>query len=156
MTFKAVVGFAFTPSLNKVLLIKKNRPEWQAGWLNGVGGKIEGDESPIDAMRREFKEETGLDRHKWNHYATLLADDNTLGAIEISVFRTITSISKAIQTTDEELVRFNTNHILKRTSGLMHNLKWLLPMAMYDSPVKPVEFWIGNLPNDWHLTKQVK
>jgi len=33
-----VLGFCFGPSLTTVVLIKKNRPAWQAGRLNGVGG----------------------------------------------------------------------------------------------------------------------
>ncbi len=35
-----VVGFMFTEDEKQVVLIEKKRPEWQAGKLNGVGGKI--------------------------------------------------------------------------------------------------------------------
>ena len=38
---RMVVGFAFTEDRRSVILIRKNRPEWQAGRLNGVGGHIE-------------------------------------------------------------------------------------------------------------------
>lgn len=56
-----VLGFAFTPSRGGVLGIKKTRPVWQAGRVNGVGGKIEPDDWCIeDAMTREFLEETGI------------------------------------------------------------------------------------------------
>lgn len=57
-----VLGFAFDSTRQHVLLIEKNRPEWQAGRLNGVGGKIEPEDrnSPREAMAREFFEETGL------------------------------------------------------------------------------------------------
>ena len=41
MTIKYVVGFAFNKEKTKVLLIKKTKPDWQAGQLNGIGGKIE-------------------------------------------------------------------------------------------------------------------
>jgi len=43
-----------------VMLIKKNRPEWQNGKLNGIGGHIEEGETPSDAMEREWAEETML------------------------------------------------------------------------------------------------
>lgn len=56
-----VVGFAFDAKNEKVLLIKKNRLAWQAGFLNGIGGKIEPGESSRVAMKRECLEETGLD-----------------------------------------------------------------------------------------------
>ena len=38
---KYTLGFIFTPALDKVLLVHKISPEWQAGKINGVGGKIE-------------------------------------------------------------------------------------------------------------------
>ena len=58
---KMVVGFMFSVLKSSVVLIKKERPKWQEGKLNGVGGKVEKGESPFDAMKREFLEETGLE-----------------------------------------------------------------------------------------------
>jgi 8-oxo-dGTP diphosphatase len=55
-----VVGFVFK-NRDEVTLVMKNRPEWQKGKLNGVGGKIEAGETSAQAMRREFKEEAGAD-----------------------------------------------------------------------------------------------
>ena len=60
-----VLGLAFTEA-NSVLMVQKNRPAWQAGKLNFIGGKIDpdpdgyGDEIPVAAMVREFYEETGI------------------------------------------------------------------------------------------------
>lgn len=45
----------------KVLLIQKDRPDWQKGKLNLPGGKIEAGETPKQTAVREIKEETGLD-----------------------------------------------------------------------------------------------
>lgn len=59
-----VLGFCFTED-GKVLLMNKLRPEWQAGKVNGVGGKIEPFESSHDAMIREFWEETGVRIREW-------------------------------------------------------------------------------------------
>ena len=50
----------FMIQADSVVLIRKTHPPWQAGRLNGVGGHIEKDESAIEAMSREFKEETGM------------------------------------------------------------------------------------------------
>lgn len=52
-------GFAFNGS--NVLTIKKTKPTWQAGKLNGVGGKVElFDADFYTAQAREFFEETGI------------------------------------------------------------------------------------------------
>lgn len=47
-----VVGFLFNNDMTKIVLIHKNRPYWQIGKLNGVGGKIEEYESSFNAMIR--------------------------------------------------------------------------------------------------------
>lgn len=44
-----------------VIVIQKEHPEWQKGLINFVGGKVEPGEFPVDAMVREFKEETNID-----------------------------------------------------------------------------------------------
>lgn len=47
-----VVGFMFSSDKTLVTLIRKNRPKWMNGKLNGVGGKIEIGETPLQAMVR--------------------------------------------------------------------------------------------------------
>jgi len=46
---------------NHVLLILKDRPDWQKGRLNLPGGKVEEGETPAQAAVRELKEETGYE-----------------------------------------------------------------------------------------------
>jgi len=43
----------------RILLINRFKPPWMGSW-NGVGGKIEPGETPLDSVRREIAEETGL------------------------------------------------------------------------------------------------
>lgn len=47
-------------SQNTVLLVLKDKPEFQKGRFNLVGGKIEAGETPLEAAIRELKEESGL------------------------------------------------------------------------------------------------
>lgn len=63
---------------DNVLLIEKQRPEWQKGRLNGVGGKIEPGEADSSAMIREFAEETGLMTYgfQWKHVCTMTFEDS--------------------------------------------------------------------------------
>lgn len=59
-----VLGVLLDRDEKHVLVIWKNRPAWQAGKLNCIGGKIEENELPIVAMQREFLEETNYDGTK--------------------------------------------------------------------------------------------
>lgn len=59
MTTTYVCGYAFNEDKSRVALITKNRPEFLAGKMVGIGGKVEENESPPEAMVREFEEEAG-------------------------------------------------------------------------------------------------
>ena len=52
--------FIFNEELNLVLAIQKNRPDWQKGYFNGVGGKFNENETINQCTLREVYEETGL------------------------------------------------------------------------------------------------
>lgn len=68
------LGFIFDANRDINLMIEKNRPKWQEGLHNGIGGKVENGENPIDAMVRECKEETGLEipDEKWKYAGRLI------------------------------------------------------------------------------------
>lgn len=53
------VCLLFTPDMEQVLLIRKEKTIY-AGLLNGIGGKVEDGELPIDCARREIREESGI------------------------------------------------------------------------------------------------
>jgi 8-oxo-dGTP pyrophosphatase MutT (NUDIX family) len=53
------MGFALTPDFSGVYLMRKNHPDWQAGLLNGWGGKQNPGESLFACMQRESQEEAG-------------------------------------------------------------------------------------------------
>lgn len=50
---------AFIKRKDEILLINRNYQPWQGCW-NGIGGKIEKNETPLEAIIRETYEETGL------------------------------------------------------------------------------------------------
>lgn len=55
------LGFIFNEDETKVLMLKKNKPDWQLGMLNGIGGKRElFDGSMEGSMVRECTEETKI------------------------------------------------------------------------------------------------
>ena len=55
-----VVIFLFTKDFKKVLMVKRNKPPYKNCW-NGIGGKIEENETQIQAAIRECYEETGIE-----------------------------------------------------------------------------------------------
>lgn len=73
-----VMGFVFNKTRNRVLLVKKKRPEWQAGKWNGIGGKIDDtDISPLAAMQREGYEEIA-NHYNWEHCVTFVCPGGTV------------------------------------------------------------------------------
>ena len=59
----ATLGYVLSPDRSKVLMIHRNaRPDdHQLGKYNGLGGKIERDEDVVACMRREIREEAGIE-----------------------------------------------------------------------------------------------
>ncbi|RLV92393.1 8-oxo-dGTP diphosphatase [Spathaspora sp. JA1] len=56
---KYTLGFIYCPENKKVLLLNRNKSPWMGKW-NGVGGKLESGETPLQCIQRETLEETGL------------------------------------------------------------------------------------------------
>ena len=56
---KYILLYLISNDHKKVLMIKRNKMPYKDKW-NGVGGKIEHGETPVEACIRECKEETGL------------------------------------------------------------------------------------------------
>lgn len=131
------VGFLIDTH-NNVLLIRKNRPEWQAGKLNGIGGKVEEGELPIDAMNREMFEETDVSGIDWEQYATL-REDGELGDYELYVFRSFVPSLYDIKfksKTDEIVNRFSVLDL--HNENIIPSARWFIHMA-YDPNISNVE-----------------
>lgn len=131
-----VVGVMLTP--RTVLLVHKNRPAFQAGKWNGIGGKVEPGEHQDDAMVREFYEECGVQTKKedWQHTVWFEGDD-----FDIFWYRSFVNTMPAYRTmTDEEIAEIDLSAIyltwagMRRYSGplqpyqTLDNMKWLLPI----------------------------
>jgi 8-oxo-dGTP diphosphatase len=59
----ATLGYLFSPDGKQVLLIHRNRRPDDAhfGKYNGLGGKLHADEDIVTGMRREIREEAGIE-----------------------------------------------------------------------------------------------
>lgn len=121
---KYVVGFYFDTQ-GGVILIEKQKPQWQKGFLNGVGGHIEQGETPIEAMAREFREETGiLEPIEWKHYCTA-TQERSPGILHF--FWAFGIPYEPQQTTIERVAVYKIDDLPKLKTH--RNLKWLVPMA---------------------------
>lgn len=121
-------GFLFDNTLTLVVLIEKNRPEWMRGLYNGVGGHIEEGETPLEAMKREFSEEAGLEIDSWIPYCILTSDKS-----EINFFYSIIDgeeIAKVRTLTDEEVGIFSIEQVKVSALPIVPNLAWDIPMAL--------------------------
>ncbi len=124
-----VVGFLLGTTFDTVVLIRKARPLWQRGYFNGIGGHVESGEEPIDAMRREFQEETGLVIPDWQHYCNLTAPGYEQGGVaEVHFFTANCPGLVTLHKTTDEPVEWISRHRLHQYK-VIPNLHWLIPMA---------------------------
>lgn len=126
-----VCGFLFN-SLGFVALIHKLRgPKEVVGKLNGVGGKVEADETPLEAMRREFKEEAGLDIRSWFEFCVL---DGPGWRVHFFYDKVLDGGYDLRSMTDEPVHWHPIENI--NLLPVVNNLKWLIPMALDPRPLR--------------------
>jgi len=121
---KYVLGFLFSNNKKEVVLIKKNRPLWQKGLYNGVGGHVEDGETPLKAMKREFNEETGVKITKWTKFAVLRGMD-----FEVFCYKSFSDKSKDVETrTDEQVSLKYTDRV--KLLPVISNIPWLIEICL--------------------------
>jgi 8-oxo-dGTP diphosphatase len=122
---KYVVGFLFNNN-GQVLLINKNRPDWQKGRLNGIGGHIEKGELPIGAMNREFFEEAGICA-TWRQFCLIHGS-----TYELYCFTSRIHTGTPKTMTDEKIGWYPSYEL---PANIIGNLTWLIPMARYEQTI---------------------
>lgn len=130
-----VLGFIFNNNLTKTLLILKKRGPQVDRW-NGIGGEAHDDETYLDAMKREAREETGLDivtwdspvQGHWERFSTLSGVD-----YQIACFYAVLSddeFDSFSSPTDEKVMVWSVYPIvLAGTLPLVRGVTWLIEMA---------------------------
>ncbi len=122
-----VLGFLFRDNCFSVALIRKEKPPWQAGLLNGIGGKIEAGETELEAMVREFREESGVDTSGsgWRQYCEMSGD-----GFVVYCFTARDSVAweKAVTKTSECVEKHHPD--LLSEQECVSNLRWLVELAL--------------------------
>lgn len=161
-----VVGFMREALSDRVMMVRKAKPIWQAGLLNGVGGKVDHKvtikpsgpeelgysqdterlETPLEAMVREFFEETGIDTNPNEWRLVLYMNDPRdfyTGKEGGTVYwfaatrRFLPKLPARVLDSGEELLTVRIPDLGARTDVLA-SPKWVIPMAFGDATLAPL------------------
>lgn len=133
---KYVLGFIFSEDSKHVLLIRKVKPKWQSGKLNGLGGKIEKGEDKYHAMTREFQEETGIETlpFDWRLFAKIT--DNWNYEVEVlKMFSDRLYEAKTMPHDNHESEVVGVYEIAKlKEENTIANVYWMIHLALDENP----------------------
>lgn len=137
-----VVGFMFSADHSQLALIRKSKPEWQAGKLNGIGGKVDPGEDATAAMVREFFEESGVETtpRQWHHFLELNGGDE----FQVDCFVTSGDLL-ALKSTEEEQIEISfTAALHPLRQDVVENLPWIVGLAIDHLSDRRPNFVIAN------------
>ncbi len=123
-----VAGFMFSPDFENVILIEKEKPEWQKGKYNAIGGKIEPGESPKAAMVREFEEEAFIQTKEEDWHPLC-----TIGDEKYAVYFFYCSNENwrdHMTRETEEVFHVPVMDLPSIRHRMIENLNWLIPMCI--------------------------
>lgn len=125
-----VLGFLFAPDTTGarcVVLAMKQRPAWQAGFLNGISGEAKEGEPLEGAMKRTFSEATGSGTwwQKWERFAVIETGDRV-----VSCFRMERPMLPTIHHRgDETVTAWKAQSVVEGKFPTLPDLAWLIPLA---------------------------
>lgn len=119
---------------NKILLLNREKPDWMGMW-NGVGGKIEAGETPIENIKREIYEETGIEIEKVEDkgIVTWTVDGVKTGGMHLYLVELpMTVLYETPRKTDEGILDWKEiDWILHPDNiGVAHNIPYFLPIML--------------------------
>jgi 8-oxo-dGTP diphosphatase len=128
-----VAGLLFSTDFSNIAVVLKNRPDWQAGKFNAIGGKIEPGETPSQAIEREFFEETGLrvPESSWQHTVELGGD-----GWRCYFYRTFGDPRQCRTMEDETIHILPISEVL--LANLVPNFRWILTLNMSQDIIFPI------------------
>lgn len=128
-----VLGFCFSYDCSQVALIRKTKPTWQKGKLNGVGGSVEKGETFRQAMHREWKEEAGIPiaEEEWKLIVEQRGSDYVLAVFS---YRLHVMEPQPFLTADEQVAWYMT-HAIHSRPDVIPNVRWMVPLCL-DEDVK--------------------
>ena len=106
------------PDENHVVLIRKERPQWQAGRLNFPGGELKPGEIAQGAAAREYYEETGVETNPedWKQFGFLFGRDWGVSVMKCPIDA---KHNQAKTQTDEEISINEIDYYIMYPHGLV-------------------------------------
>jgi len=136
------VAVVFDHTGRSVLLMLKNRPKWQEGKFNFPGGKVESEETPIQCVVREFKEECGLliEPERWNYTGIFSGSDEACEGnyYYVHVFATKTTEHESPYANEDQEVYWFLNGALP--DNCITNIRWIIPLVLNNVHFFNVEY----------------
>jgi 8-oxo-dGTP pyrophosphatase MutT (NUDIX family) len=143
-----------------VLLVRKNKPDWQKGFLNLLGGAVEPNELPEVAAVRELYEESGLSPYPadWRkdkvtvvEMGRIVGDDETVHCFRIFVNEEPLNPRPS----ETETVRWFSWQQVKDDSRLLPSLRVVMPLMLCgirDWQLTVFETFMNKTANTVYLT----
>ena len=124
------LGFLFSPGFGNVALIEKKKPLWQEGKLNGLGGIVSPNESPLEAMKFKFYEESGVQIDSWQQFC-LLEGNGFLVHCYYAESQNIIHITQQTGTKGTERPDlYSCISVFEGFRRTVDNVPWLMSMAI--------------------------
>jgi 8-oxo-dGTP pyrophosphatase MutT (NUDIX family) len=129
-----------------VLLVLKERPSWQKGRLNLVGGKVEEGETPQQAALRELKEESGFEAGTVSKLGEIIGVDCIVHCFSAFVDK----VDPQPRDEEDELVAWYSWEKVKHDYRLMPNLRIIIPLLEMQSSGWRITDQQSSVDVDWH------
>ena len=143
---------------DEILLLNRNKPFWMGCW-NGVGGKIEKGESPVEAAIRETYEETGIKVDIKNDYYRVAwyvrGDKDSLGGMYVFIHEVDKKIRTPKRSVEGILDYKKIDWILNpMNSGISKNIPVFLPTFLNNEKIDYITIY-GDKFDDLEIVKKV-
>lgn len=120
----------------QILLLNREHPTWMGRW-NGIGGKIEAEETPEQSAAREIEEETGIQVEKleWKGIVSWISNDTSKGYMHLFLAEVSedypyeTPVRKAEGILDWKSIDWILH---PKNEGVTDSIPYFLPRALFD------------------------